>query len=57
MDNELNVNRAELLDILEHFEGKKITNEVLQEYCARKKYRVITEGEYQDWQFQYAHDK
>jgi hypothetical protein len=49
--------RQEIKTIVEAFRGQLVTNDLLKAYCERHGYERLTEGEYQDWLFQYEHDE
>jgi hypothetical protein len=49
--------RAQIKEIIEFFRGKPVNQEVLQEYCNRRKYEVIVLSDYEDMLFQYEHDE
>ena len=49
--------RNEIKEIIEFFRGKPVTNEVLTEYCNRRKYVPIVLSDYEDYLFQYGHDE
>jgi len=54
MDSE---RKGEIADIVNHFRGKPVTNEVLTEYCNRQKYEPITQGQYSDYLYQIENDE
>ena len=56
-NNEVHVNRKQLLQIVEHFDGKPITNEVIREFCNLHKLDYVSVGVIEDWRFQYGSDK
>src|SRR5215208_5834680 len=49
--------RQDIKAIVEAFRGQPVTNDLLKAYCERHGYELLTEGEYQDWLFQYEHDE
>lgn len=49
--------RNEIKEVVEFFKGKPVTNDVLAEYCNRRKYVPIVLSEYEDYKFQYEHDQ
>ncbi len=49
--------RIQIKAIVEHFRGKAVSNGALKEFCERNKYEPLSEGDYQDWLFQYEHDE
>lgn len=49
--------RQEIKAIVEAFRGQPVTNDLLKAFCERHGYELLTEGEYQDWLFQYEHDE
>ena len=49
--------RAEIAQIVEHFRGKLVTNNVIVEYCNLNKIDPITHGEYKDYLYQVEHDE
>lgn len=57
MADQLEVSRKEIVECIEHFKGMPVTNTVLQEYCNLNHIGAITEGTYQDFVFQYNHDR
>jgi len=48
--------RAELGNIVRHFRGKPVNNNVLAEYCKRNKFQPLLAGEYSDYLYQVEHD-
>lgn len=53
----LNVSKGSMLALIEHFKGKPVNQDVLIEYCNLNKIGAISEGQYQDFLYQYNHDK
>lgn len=49
--------RDEILEIIKHFKGQKgVKDKALQEFCKRKGFQLISEGQYDDYLFAYNHD-
>ena len=51
------MNPGQVKQILEHFKGKPVTNNVLKEYCNLKHFDIIVESQYDDAVFQQGHDE
>lgn len=49
--------RAQLRQIVDHFRGKAITQNVINEYCNLNKFEPIVESEFQDYLVQVEHDE
>jgi hypothetical protein len=57
MQPEEDVKFDQMRDILEHFKyAKTVDSKILEEYCRRKKFKIISEGQYQDYLYQHEHD-
>ncbi len=52
----VHINRKQIRQIVEHFDGKPVTNEVVREYCNLHKLEYISAGAIEDWRFQFASD-
>jgi hypothetical protein len=58
MTEQLEITRAQLRDVIEHFNAAPtVSNEALFEYCTRMGYPTIGNTTYEDWRFQYLHDQ
>lgn len=49
--------RAQVKEIVEFFMGKPVNNDVLAEFCNRRKFEPMVVSQYEDYLFQYQHDK
>lgn len=49
--------RAQVRQIVDHFRGKPVTQNVLIEYCNLNKFEEITLGDYKDYLYQVEHDE
>lgn len=49
--------RAQIKEVVEFFMGKPVNNDVLAEFCNRRKFELVTMSQYEDYLFQYQHDK
>ncbi len=49
--------RAEIRRIVDHFRGKPVTQNVIDEFCKRSKITPITVGELKDYIYQVEHDE
>lgn len=58
-NDDLNVNRGEMEAIIRHFIASTIpvTQNVIKEFCNVKGFKVVTLGAYEDFKFQYEHDR
>lgn len=49
--------RAEIRNIVDHFRGQKVAQEVLSQYCERMHFEPIVVGDLADYTYQVEHDE
>lgn len=48
--------RAEVRQIVDEFQDKKVTQDLLTAYCERMKFEPLTLGDFEDYKYQVEHD-